>query len=97
MSDSAKYITIRKVIKKSKSIEDDTILLNDIKSFRDWHKDEEDKSFVNGDMCVVNVLSITGKDGFYPIYINESAKSFGQRLGPGIVIPNKEDRDVANA
>jgi hypothetical protein len=89
MSDQPKFITIKKVVvRKDETIgtEQDAILISEIKNFRPWHKDHKEKDQVVGDMCQVSMFSTTGKEGFYNIKINESADSFGERLGKNIVI-----------
>lgn len=88
----ATYITIRKIVEKRDNVlavENDTILLTDIKSFRKWHKTPVEDKQVEGEMCQISIFSATGKEGFYTVRINESAEDFGDRLGPEAVIKLK--------
>ena len=85
----ARYIRINKVIEKKENVlavEPDNILLEDIKSFRKWHKTPSEEAQIKGEMCQITIFSATGKDGFYTVRINESEEMFAERLGQGTVI-----------
>lgn len=86
------HIEIKKIIRRRGSselgTEIDNIPIETIKNFRPWYHDDEEKKYIKGDITLVKVASVTHKEGYEEVKINESSKSFGTRLGR--VIPLDE-------
>lgn len=88
----ANFIKVKRILnskgEKNAKIEEEVININDIKSFRPWHKGANDKN-INGEVTFILLRTDPKESGStktQSILINESCDDFQERVGQSTTI-----------
>ncbi len=92
MTSEEKWIEVNKITTTNNQvgIKKGTIPIDDIKSYRAWHKSEADKTYTSSEMTVLTIKSPTD-DKPYEIKIAEGEGAFADRLGKRVIRLNDDN------